>query len=207
MPKKRRQRTPGDIRIESKSTRMKAWKDYHELRKTMSDDEAIEEALRRATPDKEAPYYEQYYTNKKRELDNWKKHGLWPPRELEADERRETPLTPSHTVNMQDIREEARRRIEKAQAEKQLPSYGDDPHDTLLSDKEMLRKVKDMLDRIEIAERPTTAPGRESTLKTLPIAARFPKALVEELEALPGRKSHHLEKALTLYLRAIKSEE
>ncbi len=62
-----------------------------------------------------------------------------------------------------------------------------------------------MLDHIEIAERPgDTAPGRKSALQTKMVAARFPVALVEQLEALPGRKSHHLEKALMLYLRVIK---
>jgi hypothetical protein len=207
MPKKKSLRTPDEIRAESEGTRLKAWKEYQELRNTMPDDQALQEALRRGTPLKDDPYYQRFSPTKKRELDAWNKHGLWPPPELEADDRRDTLLTPSHTVNIQDSREEARRRIEKAQAEKRQPLCGDGHSDTLLSDKEILRKVKAMLNSIEIAERPTTAPGRESTLKTLPIAARFPKALVEELEALPGRKSHHLEKALTLYLRAIKSEE
>jgi len=57
-----------------------------------------------------------------------------------------------------------------------------------------------------VAERPTTAKGRESTLKTSMIAARFPNDLVTELKALGVRVSHHLEKALRLYLKVLKSE-
>lgn len=73
---------------------------------------------------------------------------------------------------------------------------------------ELLREIKGMLDEIKIAERPgDTAPGRKSALQTKMVAARFPVELVQELEALPGRKSHHLERALMLYLRVMKGKD
>jgi len=76
-----------------------------------------------------------------------------------------------------------------------------------LSEAELLRRAKEILMQdVTVAERPTTAPGRLSTLKTQMLAARFPVDLVEELEALGGRKSHHMEKALRLYLKLMKEE-
>ena len=64
-----------------------------------------------------------------------------------------------------------------------------------------------MLDDIQVAVRPVgvTAKGRPTTFPTKMVAARFPTAMVEELEALEGPKSYHLEKALMLYLKALKA--
>ena len=208
MKEKTHLRAQDKIKSDSLATRISAWKKYQELIKTMPDDQAIKEALKKATPSKSDPYYSQFNPNKPREFKVWDKHGLWPPPELKEQEKEALQLTVSDTVRMtQEEVQEALESGRKSRQEKQLPIHDNIHRITVLSDEELLRKVKAMLDKIEIAERPTTARGRESTLKTGMIAARFPKTLIEELEALPGRKSHHLEKALTLYLRAIKSEE
>lgn len=232
MKEKSRLRTPDKIRSDSKATRIKAWNEYHELKKTMPDDQAIATALRKADPSKDDPYYSQFHPSKPRELLVWQKHGLWPPPELKEHGKEGTPLTMSDTLEMtQEEIQEALQYSRKPQtpddkpptsdSDRQRITYGltsqiepaigsldDVKHrKAVLPEIELLLKVKEMLNNIEVAERPTTAKGRKSSLETGMIAARFPKTLIEELEALPGRKSHHLEKALTLYLRALKSEE
>ena len=75
---------------------------------------------------------------------------------------------------------------------------------TTIPETDLLLKVKEMLSKVEVTERPgDTAPGRKSTLQTKLIAARFPVDLIEKLDTLGGKRSHHLEKALMLYLRAM----
>ena len=70
-----------------------------------------------------------------------------------------------------------------------------------------LVEVKRMIQELQVSERPQTAPGLKSTLQTTLIAARFPSTLVERLDALGGKRSHHLEKALMVYLRALEVPE
>jgi hypothetical protein len=69
-----------------------------------------------------------------------------------------------------------------------------------------LRRVRAMVDRINVMERPVTAPGKSKPedFKTAAIGARLPVRLVEELRALPGRTSHHIERAVALYLRVVR---
>ena len=85
-------------------------------------------------------------------------------------------------------------------------SYGDKQRLTP-SESEVLEAMKAMLNEIEIPERiGLTAPNRESPIKSGMLAARFPKELIDELKALPGPVSRHLERAARLYLLILKKE-
>ena len=76
-----------------------------------------------------------------------------------------------------------------------------------LSEKELLARVRVLLDSIEPAERVpgATARGRKSPLKTTVIAVRIPITLDKALQALGRPKSRHIERAIMLYLKAMKA--
>ena len=73
-------------------------------------------------------------------------------------------------------------------------------------DVRIVKELNNMLNSIEVAERPVTARGRHSTLKTKHVAAKIPEDLFDSLEALPGRRSHHIEKALRLYIKVLEEQ-
>jgi hypothetical protein len=145
-----------------------------------------EEALRQALPKDR---------NRTKKLRRWKEHGLWPisaseqargsvqrtePAEVETDNAPETAYSSDSPVNT--------------------------VKPCIDTEAELLEKIRAMLDTIQPAERPVgaTAKGRHSPLKTKLVALRLPVTLNEELKALGGLKSRHIEKALMLYLRAMK---
>jgi hypothetical protein len=78
-----------------------------------------------------------------------------------------------------------------------------------LSEKDLLKIIHALLDTIEPAERPigATAKGRKSPLQTTMIAIRIPRSLDQQLTALGGPKSRHIEKAIMLYVQAMKADE
>jgi hypothetical protein len=92
--------------------------------------------------------------------------------------------------------------------DKHRQSVSTSVEDTPDIDDELLRRMRAMIDHIQVADRGTTAPGRkrDEALKTQQIGARLPVKLVEELKALPGRFSHHIEKAIALYLKALRAD-
>ena len=179
------------LALETQQQRFVGWELYQEnLRSGMDEQTAIREALLKVLP-----RGTKGSDNRDRELEQWKKHKLWPPPEIEGHDRRTT----SHQLT-------------GAPSGKVQPSDSVKHHDArcheALSEADILRRAKEILMRnIDVAERPTTAKGRPSTLPTIMIAARFPTDLVAQLEALGGRKSHHLEKALKLYLKIVKQEQ
>lgn len=77
-----------------------------------------------------------------------------------------------------------------------------------LTEEEILVKVKAMLKDIEPAERPNVklAKGEKREFETAMLSVRVPKTLVDELATLKGPKTTHVEKAVMLYLRALKVE-
>jgi len=90
------------------------------------------------------------------------------------------------------------------------PSQTTEAHTTEtgeLSESALLKKIRALLDTIEPEERPigATAKGRKSPLKTTMIAIRIPTTLDEELQVLGRPKSRHIERAIMLYLRAMKA--
>jgi hypothetical protein len=115
--------------------------------------------------------------NRWAKLKRWEEKGLWP--------LHENDLLPQDNSDIQ----------------RQAVNDG-------LSETELLRKVRAMVEGIEPAERPigATAKGRKSPLQTTMIAIRIPTTLDDELKALHGPKSRHIEKAIMLYLRAMKAE-
>jgi hypothetical protein len=177
MPK-RRHRKPDELAQDTTHQRLVAWELYHEnLRSGMDETTAINQALRKVLA-----RGTKGSDNRPRELEQWKKYELWPPPEIEE------PAEDKSSVSVLKHRD--------ADACQEL------------SEADILTRAKEILMRdIDVAERPTTAKGRPSTLPTTMIAARFPTELVNQLEALGGRKSHHLEKALKLYLKLINEEQ
>lgn len=122
--------------------------------------------------------------NRWKKLKLWKDKGLWPVPDSELSAKK----------GLQSESNTARHRL----------SPSDD-----VSEGELLRRIRIMLESIEPAERPigATAKGRKSPLQTKMIALRIPEALYDELEALEGPKSRHVEKAIMLYLKAMKNEQ
>jgi len=120
--------------------------------------------------------------NRTKALKRWKANGLWPVPESEFHEGTEQPGSG--------------------------PQAPDNSERQRISETELLKKVRRMLDTIEPAERPigATAKGRKSPLQTDMIAIRIPQTLHEELKALGGLKSRHIEKAIMLYVQAMKAQ-
>jgi hypothetical protein len=124
--------------------------------------------------------------NRTKKLRLWRKKGLW-------------PLPESGTVGT------------VAQVGSTLPNDSNSAIQRMsvtdgLTETELLKKVRAMLDTIEPAQRPVgaTAKGRKSPLQTTMIAIRIPTVLDEELKSMGGLKSHHIEKAIMLYLKAMR---
>jgi hypothetical protein len=87
--------------------------------------------------------------------------------------------------------------------EAQMAEHGD------LTEKELLTRIRHLLDKIEPEERVpgATAKGRKSPLKTTVIAVRIPITLDKALQALGRPKSRHIERAIMLYVKAMKAGE
>jgi len=188
---KTRNRKPDELAYETQQQRFVGWELYQEnLRSGMDEQEAVRQALLKVLP-----RGAKGSDNHLRELELWKKHKLWPPPEIEGHDQPGTL----------DRRREAS--SDKPRSSDAVRHRDARSHEAL-SEADILGRAKEILMRgIDVAERPTTAKGRKSTLKTVMMAARFPSDLVAELEALGGRKSHHLEKALKLYLKIVKLEQ
>ena len=74
------------------------------------------------------------------------------------------------------------------------------------ADTELLGRIRTMLQGIQPTERyGLTAPGKKTSVPTELIAIRIPKSLHDELKALGGLKSRHVERAIMLYLKAMKT--
>ncbi len=77
--KVRKRRSVADISRLSAQTRLTAWAVFKELtRDGMDQTTALRKALQDACPPKDDPYYRLFYPNKMRELELWRKRGLWP---------------------------------------------------------------------------------------------------------------------------------
>ncbi|MGO9121431.1 MAG: hypothetical protein ACLQPD_27950 [Desulfomonilaceae bacterium] len=75
-----------------------------------------------------------------------------------------------------------------------------------LSEKEILQRVRKILDTIEVHHREWTG-GRNrkySTLKTRVIAGRLPIEVINQINRFKGSKSFHVERSLRLYLMIMK---
>lgn len=141
--------------------------------------------------------------NRTKKLKRWKEKALWPVTESELSEQAAPPE--NAVIHRSQIETAAQPESGSAllvHSAIQCQSSQD-------TDAELLRRIRNMLDTIEPAERPVgaTAKGRPSPLKTIMIAIRIPTSLDDELKALGGLKSRHVEKAIMLYLRAMNAGE
>jgi hypothetical protein len=167
----------------SKTTQEMAARTRHlrlEVHRLMAEESLSEnEALRKALPGDR---------NRTKKLQRWKDNGLWPVSESEIGGIAEQLKSGSKP---------------KVHSDRQC----NEPLNEL-PENELLRRVRSMLYNIEPAERPigATAKGRKSPLQTTMIAIRIPTNLDEELKALGGLKSRHIEKAIMLYIRAMRAE-
>ncbi len=136
-------------------------------------------------------------------LNIWKKYDLWPPPEEILD---------AGAIGGEESRNQGRnglsvisgagsKRIKKLKdlSEKGYP-------DSELSEKEILRGVRGILDTIEVHHKEWTG-GRLkkcSTIKTKLIAGRMPLDLLNEIHRFKGSNTYHLERALRLYVKVMK---
>jgi len=135
------------------------------------------EALRKALPGDR---------NRTKALRRWKDNGLWPVPESELH-----GIVEQSEICQQDCADNGGQRAESVNE---------------LSETGLLKRVRRMLDKIEPVQRlGLTAPDRKSSVPSAMIALRIPKTLDEELKALGGLKSRHIEKAIMLYVRAMKA--
>ena len=82
-------------------------------------------------------------------------------------------------------------------------------HESELSEKEILHRVRKILDTIEVHHKEWTG-GRNrkySTLKTRVIAGLMPVDLINQINRLKGSKTFHLERALRLYVMVMGAKD
>jgi hypothetical protein len=139
--------------------------------------------------------------NRTKKLKRWKENGLWPVSESELLEHAEPP-------GDDVIQDSEPKTTLQAESVSQSNVNSDIQRDSVITDEaDLLKRIRAMLDTIKAAERPVgaTAKGRMSPLQTRMIAIRIPESLDDELKALGDLKSRHIEKAIMLYLRAMKA--
>jgi hypothetical protein len=142
-------------------------------------------------------------------LKMWKQYGLWPPSaelieatESETDKRKESrdQMEPHLTVIPGNGTK--KRRTLRDHADGPVSKRG-------LSEEEILRKVKAILDAIEVHHKEWTGGRRKkySTLKTRVFAGRLPTDLINEIHKFEGSNTYHLERALRLYVKVLGMKE
>jgi hypothetical protein len=131
-------------------------------------------------------------------LEKWKKLGLWPlPDDQAADPRHD--LTDQAEQTTTTAPEKPLIKAPNGAIQSTTPTR-DDPLEA-----ELIRRIRKMIESIELPERiGRTSPGKKSDVPTTLTALRIPTSLDQELRALKGPKSRHIEKAIMLYLRVLK---
>jgi hypothetical protein len=139
--------------------------------------------------------------NRCKKLKQWKEKGLWPVPESELREHA--------TPNVDAVTEATPSK--PPQSKSGSISYVNSPtHSKSVDDSETetLKKVRSMIDKIKVTDRiGQTAPKRRNPNKGKMIAARIAPDVFDEFQDLEGRKSFHIERALRLYLAAMKAGE
>ncbi len=135
-------------------------------------------------------------------LRTWKNNGLWPP--SEAQEK--AALTNKNGLTVVNGGNAGTRKLGLSALLKASGVSSNDER-TELSEKEILQRVGKILDKIEVRKREWTGGRRKkySTLKTKVIAARLPVELLNQIHEFKGSDRQHLEKALRLYVKVLKS--
>lgn len=141
-------------------------------------------------------------------LKMWKQYGLWPPspelievKEPETGSGKESrnQMEPRLTVisgNGIKKRKILREHVDSAASKKGL------------SEEEILRKVRAILETIEVHHKEWTGGRRKkySTIKTRVFAGRLPTDLINELHKFEGSNTYHLERALRLYVKVMEAK-
>ena len=78
-----------------------------------------------------------------------------------------------------------------------------------LSKKEILQRVKIILDAIEVHHREWSGgkTRKYSTIKTKVFAGRMPVDLLNEIHKFKGSNAYHLERALRLYVKVMEAKD
>ncbi len=90
---------------------------------------------------------------------------------------------------------------------KSLKGHSENGHDECeLSEKMILQGVRKILDEIEVHRREYGGqkPQIFSSYKTRVIAGRMPVEVINQINRMKGSKTFHLERALRLYVKAMK---
>lgn len=133
-------------------------------------------------------------------LNTWKKNGLWPPSEAQ----KASPPRNKNGLTVINGRSSGRRKMGLSDLLKEsLPNPT--PHPPEPSEKEILQRVRKILDTIEVHEKEWTG-GRTkkyATLKKRVFAGRLPVDLLNEIHKFRGSNTYHLERALRLYVKVM----
>jgi hypothetical protein len=136
----------------------------------------------------------------------WREYNLWPPSE---------GILSGGDFGDVDSRIQGKNglRFIKGGAGKvrRLRDLSEDAYDEPeLSEKEILRRVRKILDSIEVHHREWTG-GRTrrkySIIKTKIIAGRLPVDLLNEIHKFKGSNTYHLERALRLYVKVMRAKD
>jgi hypothetical protein len=134
----------------------------------------------------------------------WKKYGLWPVTEemLSAgafgdeesrNQKNGLSVIPGGTKKLISLKEHS---------ERGRPEFE-------LSEKEILKGVRSILDKIEVHHKEWTG-GRlkkYSVIKTKILAGRLPVDLLNEIHKFHGSNTYHLERALRLYIKVMGAKD
>ncbi len=139
-------------------------------------------------------------------LNIWKKYGLWPVAEemLSSGIFGEENSRNQGRNGLSVIRGGGTKRI------KSLKEHSENGHrESELSEKEILRGMRKILDTIETRKKEWTGGKRKkySTIKTILIAGRMPVDLLNDIHRFKGSNTYHLEKALRLYVQVMRDKD
>jgi hypothetical protein len=142
-------------------------------------------------------------------LKMWKQYGLWPPpaelieaRESETDKGKESRNQMEPHLTLIPGNGNKKRKILRERSDGTVSKRG-------LSEEEILRQVKAILEAIEVHHKEWTGGRRKkySTTKTRVVAGRLPTDLINEIHKFDGSNTYHLERALRLYVKVMGMKE
>ncbi|MGO9122741.1 MAG: hypothetical protein ACLQPD_34630 [Desulfomonilaceae bacterium] len=135
-------------------------------------------------------------------LNIWRKYRLWPPSEelLSGGISGEEQSRNQNRNGLSVISGGGTKKLRKLKDPSENGYLEAD-----LSEKETLRAVKNILDKIETRKKEWTGGKRKkySTIKTRVIAGRLPVDLLNEIHRFKGSDTYHLERALRLYIKIL----
>jgi hypothetical protein len=182
-----------------------AWETFQtSLSEGIEQDEAESEAVKTVLKD---------YPHPAEALEIWKRCGVWSAESIPPTE--EYQDVPSHSKDHLGDSEPASGKTEKKRKPQDRPRTSQDipgrsQVDSGLSREEVVSQLRAVLARIDIDERKWwgKATGKAPKGEKLePIGGKISPEVVAQVKNLGGRISHHLEKALKLYLMVLMSAE